>query len=75
MWLGAVACSLRTGERVRKSVQREKKRDGPGAVYPCGFGGFFSDLFLAVLQGLFLVATAGATFCASVWAQHGGFPL
>ena len=32
-WLGAVACSLRTGERIRESVHREK-RDGPGAVYP-----------------------------------------
>ena len=30
VWLGAVACSLRTGEGVRESVQREKKKMGLG---------------------------------------------
>ena len=60
-WLGAVACSLRTKERVRKSVQREKNEMSLELCTHAGLG-FFSDLFLAVLQGLLLVANSRCYF-------------
>ena len=73
-WLGAVACSLRTKERVRKSVQREKNEMSLELCTHAGLG-FFSDLFLAVLQGLlvansrcyFLLQCVGSAWWLPLW--------
>ena len=74
MWLGAVACSLRTGERVRKSVQREKNEMGLELCTHAGLG-VFSDLFLAVLQGLFLVANSRCYFLLQCVGSAWWLPL
>ena len=75
-WLGAVACSLRTGERVRESVQREKIEMGLELCTHEGLG-FFSDFiyFWLCYKGFFLVAKSRGCFLLHcVWAsQYSGF--